>query len=164
MATAVVASSGQLADEIAQTFAAIDSDLQSPRRARWGADCEWLLSGLQNASRTALDLLVYVGHWTLAESEAIQRRLIATIHPAKVKAQAAGDTVAPIIAASRIVSLVVRVKDGITSSYDDLRDARAIDHEPRQRALSAGKLSWRSSALSIARYRSVPTLARFGAS
>ncbi|QYY33713.1 hypothetical protein K2O51_31205 (plasmid) [Cupriavidus pinatubonensis] len=135
LANAAVASSGRLAEEISQTFAAIDSHLQYPRRASWGADCEWLLSGLQATSRTALDLLVYVGHRTQAESEGIQRRLMVTIQLARAQAQAAGDTVAPIIAASRITSLVARAKEDVTSFYDDLRDARALEHEPRQRAL-----------------------------
>lgn len=133
--TAVAVSSERLADEIVQAFATIEQHLQSPRRASWGADCEWLLSGLQNTSRTALDLLAYAGHRTKKESEAIQRRIMTTMHQARLQAQAAGDTVAPIIAASRIASLLARGEEDNAAIYKDLRDVRVRGHEPRQRAL-----------------------------
>ncbi|TPQ30014.1 hypothetical protein [Cupriavidus pinatubonensis] len=133
LATAAVASAERLDEEISQAFATIDLHLQSPRRAGWGADCEWLLSGLQNSCRTALDLLVYTGYRTEAESEGIQRRLMTTIHLARLQAQAAGDTVAPIVAASRITSLIERAKEESASFYDHLRAARTAEHEPRYR-------------------------------
>jgi len=90
MATAVVASSERLAEEMSQAFATIDRHLQSPRLVSWGADCEWLLSGLQNTSRTALDLLVYTGRCSQGESDSIQRRIMLTVNQARVQAQAAG--------------------------------------------------------------------------
>lgn len=134
---AVMASSERLADEMSGAFADIDLHLQSPRRASWGADCEWLLSGLQNSSRTALDLLEYAGHRERKEAKAIQRRIMTILHQARVHAQAAGDTVAPIVAASRITSLIATAKEDSASIYSDLRDARARfgEQESRQRSM-----------------------------
>ncbi len=64
-----MANSERLAEEMSQAFSTIDRHLRSPRLVSWGADCEWLLSGLQNTSRTALDLLVYTGRCSQAESD-----------------------------------------------------------------------------------------------
>lgn len=131
---AVVASSERLAAEMSQAFADMDRHLQSPRLASWGADCEWLLSGLQNTSRTALDLLVSAGHCSQGESDSLQRRIMLTVNQARVQAQAAGNSVAPIVAASRIASLVSQAKEDSTAIYNDLREARSREHVPRQRA------------------------------
>ncbi|WP_432263460.1 hypothetical protein [Cupriavidus sp. TMH.W2] len=131
---AVVASSERLAEEMSQAFSSIDQHLQSPRLASWGVDCDWLLSGLQNTSRTALDLLACAGHCSQGESDSIQRRIMLNINQARVQAQAAGNSVAPIVAASRITSLVTRAKEDSAVIYNDLREARTREHGPRQRA------------------------------
>jgi len=124
-----------MALDMSRSFAAIDQHLQSPRLVSWGADCEWLLSGLQNTSRTALDFLVYTGRCSQGESDSIQRRIMLTVNQARVQAQAVGNTVAPIVAASRITSLMSRAKEDSAAIYDDLREARTREHEPGQRDL-----------------------------
>lgn len=134
LGTAVVASSERLAVEMSQAFSAIDQHLQSPRLASWGVDCDWLLSGLQNTSRTALDLLAFAGHCTSQESDRSQRRIMLTVNQARAQAQAAGNSVAPIVAASRITALVSRAKADSAAIYNDLREARTREHGPRQRA------------------------------
>lgn len=134
LGTAVVASSERLAMEMSQAFSAIDQHLQSPRLESWGGDCEWLLSGLQNTSRTALDLLAFAGHCTSQDSDSSQRRIMLTVNQARAQARAAGDSVAPIVAASRIAALVSQAKVDSAQIYNDLREARKREYGPRQRA------------------------------